>query len=144
MSSIHLGQSIINLFNALTSHLCQSIIDFFNALFWHFGQSIINFFNALFWHFGQSIIDFFNASSWHLGQSITLMWYSDTALDLGLRLLVWQGELFPTLLVVQGDKLFMRPWYVGTSGFYGLSFPSVGGDTHRDNFVKKIYWYNIG
>ena len=64
--------------------------------------------------------------------------YSDTALDLGLRLLVWQEELFPTLLVVQGDKLFMRPWSVGTSGFYGLSLPSVGGDTHRDNSVDRI------
>ena len=38
----------------------------------------------------------------------------------------------------------MRPWIIGTSGFYGLSLPSVGGDTHRDDSVKNnlliAYW----
>ena len=38
----------------------------------------------------------------------------------------------------------MRPWTNGTSGFYGLFLPSVGGGTHRDNSVKNNllidYW----
>ena len=44
---------------------------------------------------------------------------------LDLRHLTWQGELFPTLLVVQGGQLFMCPLIMETSGFYGLSFPSA-------------------
>ena len=38
----------------------------------------------------------------------------------------------------------MRSWIIETSGFYSLSLPSVGGDTHRDNSVKNNllieYW----
>ena len=63
---------------------------------------------------------------------------------LDLRHLTWQGELFPTLLVVQGGQLFMCPLIIETSGVYGLSLPSVAGDTHRDNSVKNYllieYW----
>ena len=32
----------------------------------------------------------------------------------------------------------MHPWIIRTSGFYGLSLPSVGGDTHRHNSVDRI------
>ena len=66
---------------------------------------------------------------------------------LDLRLLTWQEELFPTLLVVQGGQILMCPWIIETSGVYGLSLPSVGGDTHRDNSVKNNllieYWFTI-
>ena len=35
--------------------------------------------------------------------------YFDTALDQGLRLLVWLGELFATLLVAQGGQTIYAP-----------------------------------
>ena len=58
-------------------------------------------------------------------------------MDLGLRLLVWQEELFPTLLVVQGGQLFMRPWIIRSSGFY-LSPVSEGAHIET---ILPLYRY---
>ena len=54
---------------------------------------------------------------------------------LGLRLLAWQGELFPTLLVVQGGQLFLRSWIIGNFLASTAYLSPVSQGTHIDTIL---------